>query len=53
MAGVKRNHNAAEVDGLFIALNEAIAQKDEALMVGHSYFMLNRQSRRSGFPRNS
>ena len=32
--------NAAEVDGLFIALNEAIALKDEALMVGHSYFML-------------
>jgi 5-methylcytosine-specific restriction protein B len=32
--------NAAEVDGLFIALNAAIAQKDEALMVGHSYFML-------------
>jgi hypothetical protein len=31
--------NAAEVDSLFIALNTAIAQKDEALMVGHSFFM--------------
>ena len=31
--------NAAEVDALFVALNTAIAQKDEALMVGHSYFM--------------
>jgi 5-methylcytosine-specific restriction enzyme B len=31
--------NAAEVDALFIALNTAIAQKDEGLMVGHSYFM--------------
>jgi 5-methylcytosine-specific restriction enzyme B len=31
--------NAAEVDALFLALNKAIAQKDEGLMVGHSYFM--------------
>ncbi len=31
--------NAAEVDALFVALNTAIAQKDEGLMVGHSYFM--------------
>jgi 5-methylcytosine-specific restriction protein B len=31
--------NAAEVDTLFLALNKAIAQKDEGLMVGHSYFM--------------
>ncbi len=31
--------NGAEVDTLFIALNAAIAQKDEGLMVGHSYFM--------------
>jgi 5-methylcytosine-specific restriction protein B len=31
--------NAAEIDSLFVTLNEAIAQKDEALMVGHSYFM--------------
>jgi 5-methylcytosine-specific restriction enzyme B len=32
-------NNAAEVDALFLALNKAIAQKDEGLMVGHSYFM--------------
>jgi hypothetical protein len=31
--------NAADVEHLFIALNNAVAQKDEALMVGHSYFM--------------
>jgi 5-methylcytosine-specific restriction protein B len=31
--------NAADVERLFITLNNAIAQKDEALMVGHSYFM--------------
>jgi len=31
--------NAGEVDDLFVALNKAIAEKDEALMVGHSYFM--------------
>jgi hypothetical protein len=28
-----------EIDRLFVALNAAIAQKDEALMVGHSYLM--------------
>jgi 5-methylcytosine-specific restriction protein B len=32
--------NADEVERLFVTLNHAIAQKDEALMVGHSYFML-------------
>ena len=31
--------NAADVEQLFVALNSAVAQKDEALMVGHSYFM--------------
>lgn len=31
--------NAADIEQLFIALNNAVAQKDEALMVGHSYFM--------------
>jgi 5-methylcytosine-specific restriction enzyme B len=31
--------NAADVEQLFIALNNAVAQKGEALMVGHSYFM--------------
>jgi 5-methylcytosine-specific restriction enzyme B len=34
-------HNADEVEQLFVSLNQAIAQKDEALMVGHSYFMLD------------
>ena len=33
--------NADEVEQLFVSLNKAIAQKDEALMVGHSYFMLD------------
>jgi MoxR-like ATPase len=33
--------NADEVEQLFVSLNQAIAQKDEALMVGHSYFMLD------------
>jgi 5-methylcytosine-specific restriction protein B len=31
--------NAADVEQLFIALNNAVSQKDEALMVGHSYLM--------------
>jgi 5-methylcytosine-specific restriction protein B len=31
--------NSADVEQLFIALNNVVAQKDEALMVGHSYFM--------------
>jgi 5-methylcytosine-specific restriction protein B len=33
--------NADEVEQLFVSLNQAIAHKDEALMVGHSYFMLD------------
>jgi len=32
--------NAAEVESLFVALNEVVAERDDALMVGHSYFML-------------
>src|SRR5687768_2308429 len=32
--------NAQEVDALFVALNIAIAEREEALMVGHSYLML-------------
>jgi hypothetical protein len=32
--------NAGEVDALFVALNTAIAEKEEALMVGHSYLMV-------------
>jgi 5-methylcytosine-specific restriction protein B len=33
--------NAAEIDNLFVALNTAIAEKEEALMVGHSYLMVD------------
>ena len=32
--------NAEEVDRLFVALNTAIAAREEALMVGHSYLMV-------------
>jgi len=31
--------NADEVEKLFVALNKLIADKDESLMIGHSYFM--------------
>lgn len=31
--------NAADIEQLYVALNNAVAQKDEALLVGHSYFM--------------
>jgi 5-methylcytosine-specific restriction enzyme B len=31
--------NADEIERLFVALNQSIAQKDDALMIGHSYFM--------------
>ncbi len=31
--------NATQVDKLFVTLNKLIAAKDEALMIGHSYFM--------------
>jgi 5-methylcytosine-specific restriction protein B len=43
--------NATEVDDLFIALNDAIVlnQKDEALMVGHSYFMLQQAVKEKRF----
>jgi 5-methylcytosine-specific restriction protein B len=33
--------NAEEIDSLFVALNTAIAEKEEALMVGHSYLMVD------------
>jgi hypothetical protein len=33
--------NADEIDSLFVALNTAIAEKEEALMVGHSYLMVD------------
>ena len=32
--------NAAQVERLFVTLNKLIAAKDEALTIGHSYFML-------------
>jgi 5-methylcytosine-specific restriction endonuclease McrBC GTP-binding regulatory subunit McrB len=35
----KKIRNADEVERLFIALNNLVADKDEALTIGHSYFM--------------
>ena len=32
--------NAADVERLFVTLNKLVAAKDEALTIGHSYFML-------------
>jgi hypothetical protein len=32
--------NASDVERLFVTLNKLIAAKDEALTIGHSYFML-------------
>jgi hypothetical protein len=31
--------NASDVERLFVALNKLVATKDEALVIGHSYFM--------------
>ncbi len=31
--------NASDVERLFVALNKLVAAKDEALVIGHSYFM--------------
>jgi len=39
--------NAEEIDRLFVALNTAIAEKEEALMLGHSYFMVE-DARKAG-----
>jgi 5-methylcytosine-specific restriction protein B len=36
----KRITNAADVEKLFVTLNRLIEAKDEALSIGHSYFML-------------
>ena len=33
--------NAAEVEALFVSLNQIVAERDDALMVGHSYFMVD------------
>lgn len=41
--------NAEEVDRLFVTLNTAIAEKEEALMVGHSYLMLEEASKAGRF----
>jgi len=32
--------NAAEVEAIFVALNQLVAERDDSLMVGHSYFMV-------------
>lgn len=37
----KQIGNAEEIERVFVALNQLIGLKDEALMVGHSYFMLD------------
>jgi hypothetical protein len=29
------------VEALFVALNQLVAERDDALMVGHSYFMVD------------
>ena len=47
--------NADDVERLFVALNQSIAQKGEDLMIGHSYFMREeavdeKQSRRNCYP---
>jgi 5-methylcytosine-specific restriction protein B len=38
-----KNHiqNAVEVEALFVVLNQLVAERDDALMVGHSYFMVD------------
>jgi len=36
--------NVAEVEALFVALNQLVAERDDALMVGHSYFMVHEAS---------
>jgi 5-methylcytosine-specific restriction protein B len=41
--------NAPEIERLFVTLNEAIATKDEALMVGHSYFMVKQAAAEKHF----
>lgn len=33
--------NATEVEVLFVVLNQLVAERDDALMVGHSYFMVD------------
>jgi MoxR-like ATPase len=42
--------NAAEVERLFVTLNKLIAAKDEALMIGHSYFMMQEAVSKKRYP---
>lgn len=39
--GRNQIQNAEEVEALFVALNQLVAERDDALMVGHSYFMVD------------
>ncbi|MEK7405220.1 MAG: AAA family ATPase [Acidobacteriota bacterium] len=41
--------NAEEIDRVFVALNTAIAEKEEALMVGHSYLMVEEAGKAGRF----
>ncbi len=41
--------NAAEIDGLFVTLNQLVAERDDALMVGHSYFMIDDATKQKCF----
>jgi MoxR-like ATPase len=41
--------NAEEVDALFVTLNDLVAERDDALMVGHSYFMISEAQERKYF----
>ena len=41
--------NAAEVEALFVVLNQLVAERDDALMVGHSYFMVDEACAKNRF----
>lgn len=41
--------NSEEIDALFVALNTSIAEKEEALMVGHSYLMVDEAAKAGRF----
>jgi hypothetical protein len=44
--------NAADVERLFVTLNKLIAAKDEALTIGHSYFMSQEAVSNRRFPKD-
>jgi 5-methylcytosine-specific restriction protein B len=44
--------NAAQIERLFVTLNKLIAAKDEALTIGHSYFMLLEAVSQKGFTKD-